>query len=206
MSNLPLILSSMYAILITIGYIPGLKSLIKDDSIKGVSRWFWYLIITTVGISFYNLMHTEATHFQILSVGINLLLGIVCLLVVVFRNKDMFIFIYIILIFLFILIFGSHVEITQTIATLSIILAYISQIYRFFKVKQSDGTNKWLYLIIGFAIGLLSVSMVLTNTSTHIIVTELVNMLLILICYFQADYYEKWGRIHGTNEGLKEGR
>lgn len=204
--DIAIFFSTMYAILITIGYIPGLKSLVKDSNVNGVSRWFWYLIITTVSISFYNLLHTESTNFQIISVGINLLLGIVCLFVVVVRKKDWFIFVFIVILSLFLLTFGSKVEVTQTIATLTIILAYISQIIQFYKTKQSDGTNKWLYLIIGFAIGLLSVSMVLTDTSAHIIVTELVNMLLILICYFQADYYEKWGRIHGTNEGLKEGR
>ncbi len=204
MSNLPLILSSMYAILITIGYIPGLKSLVKDGNINGVSRWFWYLIITTVGISFYNLLHTESTLFQIISVGVNLFLGLVCLLVVVYRKKDWFIFLFLIIFSLFLYIFGTYVELTQTVATLSIILAYISQIIQFYKTKQSDGTNKWLYLIIGFAIGLLSVSMVLTNTTPHIVITELVNMLLILICYFQADFYEKRGRNSGFNKGFKK--
>lgn len=204
MSNLPLILSSMYAILITIGYIPGLKSLVKDGNINGVSRWFWYLIITTVGISFYNLLHTESTLFQIISVGVNLFLGLVCLLVVVYRKKDWFIFLFLIIFSLFLYIFGTYVELTQTVATLSIILAYISQIIQFYKTKQSDGTNKWLYLIIGFAIGLLSVSMVLTNTTPHIVITELVNMLLILICYFQADFYEKRSRSNGFNKGFKK--
>ncbi|AAX92356.1 putative membrane protein [Staphylococcus phage Twort] len=203
--DIALFFSTMYAILITIGYIPGLKSLVKDRNVDGVSRWFWYLIITTVGISFYNLLHTESTNFQIISVGINLLLGIVCLLVVVFRKKDLFIFVFIVILSLFLFTFGSKVEVTQTVATLSIILAYISQIIQFYKTKQSDGTNKWLYLIIGFAIGLLSVSMVLTNTTPHIVITELVNMLLILICYFQADFYEKRGRNRGFNKGFKKG-
>ncbi|MGI4547570.1 hypothetical protein ACR2WV_26460, partial [Klebsiella pneumoniae] len=90
MDNLSHYLSILYAILITVGYIPGLVALVKAESVKGVSNYFWYLIVATVGISFYNLLLTDASVFQIVSVGLNLTLGIVCLLVASYRKKDYF--------------------------------------------------------------------------------------------------------------------
>ena len=66
MDNLPQYLSIVYAILVTVGYIPGLIALVQSDSVKGVSSYFWYLIVATVGISFYNLLLNGASMFVLL--------------------------------------------------------------------------------------------------------------------------------------------
>ena len=187
--NLPEILSSLYAILVTVGYIPGLIALVKSDSVKGVSSYFWYLIVATVGISFYNLLLTEASMFQVVSVGLNLTLGIVCLLVASYRKKYYFSIPFIIVFSLLLFLLSDFTALTQTLATITIILAYVTQITTFYKTKSAEGTNRFLFLIIGLGLASLITSMVLTHTYVHIIATEFVNFVLILICYLQANYY-----------------
>lgn len=191
MDNLSHYLSILYAILITVGYIPGLIALVKADSVKGVSNYFWYLIVATVGISFYNLLLTDASVFQIVSVGLNLTLGTVCLLVASFRKKDYFPVPFIIIFSVFLIYFSDFTALTQTLATVTIILAYVTQITTFYKTKSAEGTNRYLFLIIGLGLASLIASMVISHTYVHIIATEFVNFILILICYLQANYYAR---------------
>uniref|UniRef100_A0AAU8GTH7 Uncharacterized protein n=1 Tax=Mammaliicoccus phage MSShimriz1 TaxID=3230127 RepID=A0AAU8GTH7_9VIRU len=194
--NLPEILSSLYAILMIVGYIPGLIALVKFKDLTGVGKYFWFFIVITVGISFYNLIVTEANIFQVYAVGINLGLGIVCLVIHVFKSRDYGIAIRDFSIFLIVLIVLSYLyldkpHVTQSVASISIILAYIGQIVNYFKTKTASGTSKWLFLIMGTGLMCLITSMVLTDTYPHIIATEAFNFILIMVCYLQANYYER---------------
>lgn len=194
--NLPEILSSLYAILMIVGYIPGLIALVKFKDLTGVGKYFWFFIVITVGISFYNLIVTEANTFQIYAVGINLGLGIICLVIHVLKSRDFNIVIRDFSIFLIFLILLSYLyldkpHITQSVASITIILAYIGQIFNYFKTKTSTGTSKWLFLIMGTGLLCLVTSMVLTDTYPHIIATEVFNFILIMVCYLQANYYER---------------
>lgn len=190
MYNLAEILSIAYAILVTVGYIPALISLIKDNTVKGVSHHFWSLIVITVSISFTSLMVTHATSFQVVSVGLNLTLGIVCLILYSIRKKDLYpIMFSIIFMFIIMIVMNYSISSAQTIATVTIILAYISQIYNFYKTKNAEGTNRYLFLIIGIGLACLVYSMMLTHTYIHVMVTEAVNFILIMVCYLQANYY-----------------
>lgn len=190
MYNLADILSIAYAILVTVGYIPALISLIKDNTVKGVSHHFWSLIVITVSISFTSLMVTHATPFQVVSVGLNLTLGIVCLILYSIRKKDLYpIMFSIIFMFIIMIVMNYSISSAQTIATITIVLAYVSQIYNFYKTKNAEGTNRYLFLIIGIGLACLVTSMILTNTYIHVMITELVNLILIMVCYLQANYY-----------------
>ncbi|MCP5827054.1 hypothetical protein NL337_26890, partial [Klebsiella pneumoniae] len=60
MSNLSHILSILYAILVTVGYIPALVGLIRDKNVKGVDSYFWFYIVVTVSISLTSLFVTHA--------------------------------------------------------------------------------------------------------------------------------------------------
>ena len=189
------ILSTVYAILVVVGYFPGLKSIIKEKHLTGVNSSFWYLVNTTVGISFYNLFILQEHIFQICAVGINLLLGLLCLFIVNYKKQHVQGLVYTLV---FILVLGAFVvwlhqypQVSQNVATVSIILAYIGQVFTFCNNKTSSGTNKWLYLLIGLGLSLLIISMILTNTYTPIVITELVNFVLIMVCYFQSNYYSK---------------
>lgn len=189
------ILSTVYAILVVVGYFPGLKSIIKEKHLTGVNSSFWYLVNTTVGISFYNLFILQEHIFQICAVGINLLLGLLCLLIVNYKKQYVkglvYTLVFILFLGAFVVWLHQYPQISQSVATVSIILAYIGQVFTFYNKKTSSGTNKWLYLLIGLGLSLLIISMILTNTYTPIVITELVNFVLIMVCYFQSNYYPK---------------
>ncbi|XWX31291.1 hypothetical protein UDOIXSUF_CDS0028 [Staphylococcus phage PG-2021_1] len=195
-NDIPVLLAMLYGILVIVGYIPALISLVKDKNLNGVSSSFWYLISVTVGISFYNIILTGGTRFQVVSIFLNFLLGVVCLLVLNYRKFKFHGIVYTVIFLLALYLFLgllTSIEITQTVASVSIVLAYVGQIYKFVKSKSSSGTNKWLYLLIGVGLLSLVTSMVLTDVSNHIIITELINFILILICYFMSNYYYKSG-------------
>ena len=194
--NLPEILSSLYVILMIVGYIPGLIALVKSKDLTGVGKYFWFFIVLTVGIIFYNLINTEANIFQVYAVGINLLLGIVCLGIYLIKSRRYSIVIRDLSVFLIVLILLTYLyadkpHITQTVASISIVLAYIGQIGNYYKSKTSAGTSRWLFLIMGTGLMCLITSMTLTHTYPHIIATEAFNFVLIMVCYLQANYYER---------------
>ncbi|WBF47992.1 hypothetical protein SSP49_167 [Staphylococcus phage SSP49] len=196
MSNLAHILSILYAILVTVGYIPALVGLIKDKNVKGVDSYFWFYIVVTVSISLTSLFVTHAPLFQIISVSINLLLGIICFIIYLFRTTEVSILemvMFIIVIYIGYSVANYSVEYGQIMATISIIVAYLSQINKFYKTKSTNGTSKYLFLIIGIALACLIISMLITNTTPHVIYTEVANFILIMICYLQASYYEYKG-------------
>lgn len=190
--NIPEILSILYAILVTVGYIPALISLVKDKTVKGVSNYFWAFVVLTVLISFSSLLVTGATIFQLVSVGVNLSLGVVCLILHSIRLKT-FIYVIMTVVLSAILLFNlvAYLPIIQTLATVSIILAYITQIGKFYTTKSSNGTSKYLFLIIGVGLTCLIISMIITGAYLHVIITEVANLVLILICYLQVVYYER---------------
>lgn len=196
MSNLAHILSILYAILVTVGYIPALVGLIRDKNVKGVDSYFWFYIVVTVSISLTSLFVIHAPPFQIISVSINLLLGIICFIIYLFRTTEVSLLemvMFIIVIYIGYSVANYSVEYGQIMATISIIVAYLSQINKFYKTKSTNGTSKYLFLIIGIALACLIISMLITNTTPHVIYTEVANFILITICYLQASYYEYKG-------------
>lgn len=198
---LPTILATAYGILVVIGYIPGIISLVKDKNLSGVSDSFWYFICFTVGISFFNIIKGDSngTLFQEISLSLNLLLGLACLFILNYRKYNVFgiinTIIFILTTYLILNIIPS-IGVTQVIASISIILAYVGQILKFYKSKSSSGTNRWLYLLIGFGLMCLIVSMLITEVSLHIVATETINFILILICYFLSNLYVKKGEVN----------
>lgn len=192
MNNLPEILSIVYAVFIILGYMPALKGLIKDKDVSGVSFCFWTFIIFAVYVSFLSLLLTGAATFQFLSVGINLLLGGFCFAIYVVRSKQYEAFVttipgVVILTF----IITTNQPIAQTLGTVSIIAAYVAQIYSFYRNKNTKGTSKYLYLIIGAGLACLIYSLIITGENIYVIITEIANLILILVCFVQCLYYER---------------
>lgn len=192
MNNLPELLSIVYVVLITIGYIPALKGLIKDKDVSGVSPVFWMCVVLTVYVSCASLVLTGATLFQYTSVGVNLFLGVACLIIYLIRSKakDVVLEIFIILMPLTLLVV-LHQPTAQALGTFTIIIAYLTQIYSFYKNKNTNGTSKYLYLVIGAGLACLIWSLLLTGGDPHVIITEIVNLILIIICFIQCLYYER---------------
>ncbi|WP_210726432.1 hypothetical protein, partial [Histophilus somni] len=66
-----------------------------------------------------------------------------------YRKKDYFSIPFIIVFSLLLFLLSDFTALTQTVATITIILAYVTQITTFYKSKSAEGTNRFLFLIIG---------------------------------------------------------
>lgn len=197
------ILFFISGVLYVIGYIPDMKSMYEDKSVKGVSLLFWELVIITVSYSFYSLVLTGGTVLNTVVVGANLALAIVIL---VWKNilrysivkGIVYTIIYFAINISIYFYLGLPLYVLQTIATVSIILAYIDQIVQFLKHKTAKGTNPYLYLILGLAIFFLLLNLALNQDYVHVIITELVNLILIMVCcHLSFKYIKQDNKVDG---------
>ncbi|AVR55594.1 hypothetical protein HOT02_gp150 [Staphylococcus phage phiSA_BS2] len=187
------ILFFLSGILYIVGYLPGLRAMYIDKSVEGVSQFFWELVLTTVSFSFYTLIVTGADIVNIVVVGCNMFLALVML---AWKNMlryraigILYTMLYIVVNLMVYFMFGIPLHILQSIATLTIILAYVDQIIRFAVRKTAIGTSPLLYFILGMAILFLILNLILTHAYIHVIITEAVNLILIMICFFMCMKY-----------------
>lgn len=187
------ILFFLSGILYIVGYLPGLRAMYIDKSVEGVSQFFWELVLTTVSFSFYTLIVTGADIVNIFVVGCNMFLALVML---AWKNMlryqaigVLYTMLYIVINLMVYFTFGISLHILQSIATLTIILAYVDQIIRFSVRKTAVGTSPLLYFILGMAILFLILNLILTHAYIHVIITEAVNLVLIMICFFMCMKY-----------------
>lgn len=80
--------------------------------------------------------------------------------------------------------------IAQSVATFALLTAYIPQIIHLYRVKDATGISRWLFLVLGSGLLLVTVNMIITGTSKEIIIVEFVNIALILVQYFLTVYYQ----------------
>ncbi|BCG66332.1 hypothetical protein [Staphylococcus phage vB_SsapH-Golestan101-M] len=187
------ILFFLSGILYIVGYLPGLRAMYIDKSVEGVSQFFWELVLTTVSFSFYTLIVTGADIVNIVVVGCNMFLALVML---AWKNMlryqetgVLYTMLYIVINLMVYFTFGIPLHVLQSIATLTIILAYVDQIIRFAVRKTAVGTRPLLYFILGMAILFLILNLILTHAYIHVIITEAVNLVLIMICFFMCMKY-----------------
>ena len=203
--TLALVLSFIAPIFYILGYLPGLKAFIKEKTDKGVGNYFWEFIVISVGISFITLIVTSGDLFNLIVVGINLLLAI---LMLIWKNSishgvligTCFTVVFLVFGILIYLFLGIPINVLQTVATIAIILAYVNQITHFFIFKTAKGVSKNMYLVIGLGILLLLVSMIINGIYLHVLITELVNLILIVICYVLTILYARTDRKSGTQK------
>lgn len=81
--------------------------------------------------------------------------------------------------------------IAQTIGTFALLTAYIPQIIHLYKVKDATGISRWLFVVLGSGLLLVTINMMITGTSKEIIIVEFMNIGLILVQYFMTTYYQK---------------
>lgn len=188
-------LSIAYAILMVLGYIPGIQGLVKSDDVEGVSDNFWFLITTTVGISLYNLIMSTITGSQLLSIGANLLLAIVSLLLYNSKKRGVtgifWSLLFLTSLYCVLQLIGYKPHITQTIAHVTLILAYTGQIYKLYATKSTDGLNANLFLIMGAGLGCIIISLLLSHAPFSVVLTEIINFVLILVCYLKIKQLER---------------
>lgn len=180
------ILNILVVIILTYAYVPQLRTTFSTKSVDGVSVMFWYFISVSTAISLYNLLLSGSGEWyiylgQIINASIALILFIWINLKKLTLEQTMLITAgHILTLFIALEIFP--LAMTQLLATFAILSAYLDQIKHFYKTKKADGTNPKLYFYFALGLTLLVIIMFLTHVSVHVIITELINIALLLIC------------------------
>lgn len=178
-------------IILTVGYIPQLIKLYKTGNTEGISSGFWYLITTAVSITAVNLIVDSAPLVLIIIQVINATLAGVVVLTVHHYRKEYRYMKYPTLLVVFVIVicgFILPIEITQSVASIAIVVAYVTQLITLFKSPSVAGVAPSLYLLIAIGLGIMATKMFVTEVSPYIIATELINIALLLACAGYATY------------------
>lgn len=82
-------------------------------------------------------------------------------------------------------------DFSQHIATISIIVAYLVQIYYLYKNKTAKGINPLLFIFIGLALLIMTVNIYTMTDYPLAASTEITNMILVLIIVVMIYKYKK---------------
>lgn len=187
------IITIIGGIILTVGYIPQLIKLFRTEETAGINNGFWYLITTAVAITAVNLIVDSAPMVLIIIQIANAMLAGVVLLTVHFYRKEYDLMnLPVLLVLSAILIAGVilPLEVTQSIASLAIVTAYVTQLVTLFKAPSVAGVAPSLYLLIAIGLGIMATKMFVTEVSIYIITTELVNTTLLLLCASVSFFYQ----------------
>lgn len=183
-------------IILTVGYIPQLIKLRKTHDTDGINNGFWYLVTTTVAITAVNLIVDSAPIVLIIIQVVNAgLAGVVLITVHFYRNqyKQMTYPTFLIVVIIILAGVVLPIEITQTVASISIVVAYVSQLITLFKAPSVSGVAPSLYLLIAVGLGIMATKMFVTDVTPYIIATELINIALLLTCAGVSYYFQLKG-------------
>lgn len=78
----------------------------------------------------------------------------------------------------------------QVLGTVALLTAYLPQIIHLYKVKDATGISRWLYVVLSVGLLCVTVNMIITNTSIGIIITEFVNIALLLASFAMTVHYQ----------------
>ncbi|MDT0700330.1 PQ-loop domain-containing transporter [Staphylococcus chromogenes] len=197
MNDLLTYLNIAVVIIFAVAYIPQILTTFKANKSDGVSPMFWFLVGFSTLISLFNLLETgEAPWYVYMGQFINTTIAVCFALWFNYlENKKSGLILYLCpllyVILIYSLIFHNIVYLSQIFASIWIVLAYMFQIKHFIKAKTSAGVNPLLFLLFAIGITLLTIIMYLTNASLHIIITEIINVVLLLTCFILTIYYNK---------------
>lgn len=173
--------------LLTAAFLPQSVALFKTKVADGVSPFFWLLISLSTSYSLFNLLSSGNGEWysylgQIINAGMSFIIlarvlyirygvsvkGLAFLIAYMVVNGTVYYF--------------TSLEVSQSIATAAIVAAYVDQLIHFARKRTADGTKPSLYFLFAAGLALLVVIMVLTNASIYVVITEVVNIILLLIC------------------------
>ena len=178
MATLLLTLNLLVVLIFATAYYNQLKSIFYSKNLTGISSMFWYLVSFSTLFSLLNVLRTGNAEWYIyLGQFINAGVALIIVIWLNFKRLEKPIaVIFSLLYILLALVIFSHLslEVSQTVATVSIVLAYIDQIIHFIRKKS--------LLVTIFS---------LTGVSIHIIITEVANICLLLTCFVLAKVYSK---------------
>ncbi|MCY9056144.1 PQ-loop domain-containing transporter [Bacillus spizizenii] len=199
-----LIFQTMGSILLLGGYAPQIIKLHRTLVPTGISLLFWTMIGTGCTTILINMI-LQGTSFPVVATqALNALGAWYTLGLVIYCKKlrgeslnvnDKILLVYLLIIIFFLYDFlhnpislvGNHLQIVGTVALLT---AYLPQIFHLNKVKDATGISRWLFIVLGSGLLLVTVNMFITGTNLGIIATELVNIALIMVQYGMTVYYQ----------------
>lgn len=179
-------------IILTVGYLPQIFKLYQTGNTDGISLLFWYFIFSAVSITAINLILTAAPVILIVIQLSNALLAAV-VVGMVYYYKDQFKFVVMVgflTLVLTVLVVSLPIEVTQTTSTVLIVAAYVIQLITLIKAESVQGVSAWLFLLIALGLGIMATKMFITEVSIHIIVTEIVNISLLIACAAITFYFQ----------------
>jgi len=179
-------------IILTVGYLPQIFKLYQTGNTDGISLLFWYFIFSAVSITAINLILTAAPVILIVIQLSNALLAAV-VVGMVYYYKDQFKFVVMVGFLTFVLtvlVVSLPIEVTQTTSTVLIVAAYVIQLITLIKAESVQGVSAWLFLLIALGLGIMATKMFITEVSIHIIITEIVNISLLIACAAITFYFQ----------------
>ncbi|QSN68531.1 hypothetical protein JTZ62_05070 [Mammaliicoccus sciuri] len=190
-----LLLNIAVVIILTHAYVPQLRTTYKTRTAEGVSPLFWLLISLSTSYSLFNILATgQADWFTYLGQFINATVAFILFVWITKLKYRWEVTLFVTLLYVFMNLYVHNVvtlELSQSIATIAIIAAYFDQILHFIKNKNAVGTNPLLYLYFALGLILLTIIMFMTSVTIYVIVTELVNITLLLICGALSKKYQQ---------------
>lgn len=188
------LLGIVVAIIFLGGYLPQLKTIIKEKDLSGISITFWCLIALATMVTFGNLWESHAVWYVLYPQMINAIIGAVIFFMVVFKKEGgMALWIslwgYGFLSYMFVYIAPN--EFIQHSATVFIVLAYLEQIFYFLINKTAKGVNPMLFIAFGVALGIMAFNIIITGAPISTAYTEIANLVMILICLGLTYKYKK---------------
>ena len=183
-----------------LGYIPQLnnllKSLFNNKTAEGVSVTFWYLISLALVLTYSNFHTTESSLWVIVPQGLNASMAFLILVtVIMIRFNLCHSLVYSTGLGLSIYAISQLLptDIAQTVATICIVIAYFTQIYHLYKSKTAEGLSILLFLFIALSLALMTVNIFITGSYNYGGVTEIVNLIMVLIIVFLIWNYNRKG-------------
>lgn len=200
-----LIAQSVGTLLLLGGYAPQIIKLHKTKNPTGISLLFWTMIALGCSLISINMYITSAPYEVQLTQALNGLGALYTLFLVMYYkilrgeaielNKIISLVAVLIIVFVFYQIQVSTIAqvgiMFQTIGTIALLTAYLPQIVHLYRVKDATGISRWLFVILGVGLLLVTVNMIITGTSKEIIITEFVNIGLIFVQYYLTTFYQK---------------
>ena len=183
-----------------LGYIPQLNNLLRalfnNKTAKGVSVTFWYLISLALALTYANFNSTESSLWVIVPQGLNASMAFLILVtVIMIRFNLCHSLVYSIGLGLSIYAISQLLptDIAQTVATICIVVAYFTQIYHLYKSKTAEGLSILLFLFIALSLALMTLNIFITGSYSYGGVTEIVNLIMVLIIVLLIWRYNRKG-------------
>lgn len=179
--------SLLITIVFIFAYIPQTRELISIKTAAGVSPLFWAFIALSTTLSAYNAVTTgnggTSTYYGAIY-NASMALILFDRVLTLRYGKTFFTGSYFIVALTIIYVLHSilAVQYSQLMATVSIVAAYVAQLRHFAVKRTAEGTKPSLYFLFAFGLTLLTYVMAITDVSIYVIMTEIVNVILLLIC------------------------